>query len=53
MSAFTPSRIGQANASGSTDALFLKVFPGEVLAAFRENNVMMDRHVVRTIASGE
>ena len=53
MSAFTPSRVGQANASGSTDALFLKVFPGEVLAAFRESNVMMDRHIVRTIASGK
>ena len=52
MSNFTPSRLGQVNAAGSVDALFLKVFPGEVLAAFRETNVMMDRHIVRTIASG-
>lgn len=52
MSDFTPSRIGQANNTGSTDALFLKVFPGEVLAAFREENQMMERTIVRTIASG-
>ena len=52
MSDFTPSRIGQNNNSGSTDALFLKVFPGEVLAAFREENLFMPRTIVRTIASG-
>ena len=53
MSAFTPSRLGQVNAAGSTDALFLKVFPGEVLAAFNNANVMMPLHVVRNIASGK
>ena len=53
MSAFTPSRLGQINAAGSTDALFLKVFPGEILGAFNATNVMMDRHIVRNISSGK
>lgn len=44
---------GQANGSGATDALFLKVFGGEVLAAFEENNVVMDKHTVRQISSGK
>lgn len=44
---------GQANGSGATDALFLKVFGGEVLAAFEEANVVMDKHTVRTISSGK
>lgn len=49
-----PTRIGQINAAGDTDALFLKVFPGEVLEAFETKNVMFrDRHVIRTIASGK
>ena len=47
------TRLGQANLSGDTDALFLKVFSGEVLAAFEERNVMMPLHNVRTITSGK
>lgn len=47
------SRIGQINATGDAQALFLKVFSGEVLTAFEETNVMMNRHNVRTIASGK
>lgn len=47
------SRIGQINAAGDTQALFLKVFSGEVLTAFEETNVMMNRHNVRTISSGK
>lgn len=47
------TRIGQANVTGDTDALFLKVFSGEVLAAFEERNVMMPLHNVRTITSGK
>lgn len=49
----TPTRIGQINAAGATDALFLKVFGGEVLTAFDELNVTQDKHVIRTIASGK
>jgi len=48
----TPSRVGQINDTGSTTALFLTVWSGEVLAAFAEANIMMDKHVVRTISSG-
>lgn len=33
-------------------ALMLKVFSGEVLQAFQRSSVSLDRHMVRTIASG-
>ena len=49
----TPSRLGAVNGTGASDALFLKVFSGEVLTAFAETNVMMDRHYVRTISNGK
>ncbi len=49
----TPSRSGQALAAGTVDALFLKVFTGEVLTAFNTNNIYMDKHTVRTISSGK
>ena len=47
------TRLGQSNLAGDTDALFLKVFAGETLAAFEERNVMMPLHSVRTITSGK
>jgi hypothetical protein len=51
------SRLGAINAvTGSyaqDNALFLKVFSGEVLTAFQENNVFMPLHSVRTISSGK
>lgn len=47
------SRLGQVNASGATDALFLKIFSGEVLTEFNRNTVFMDRHFVRSITSGK
>jgi hypothetical protein len=47
------SRLGQQNLAGDTDALFLKVFAGEVLSVFEEANVMMPLHQVRTITSGK
>jgi hypothetical protein len=53
MTAATPTRLGQVNGSGGTDALFLKVFSGEVLAAFERNAVTVDKHFVRTIESGK
>lgn len=53
MSNATVLAFGQNNGSGVTDALFLKVFGGEVLAAFEEANKVMDKHTVRTISSGK
>lgn len=49
----TVSNLGQANTTGDTQALFLKVFAGEVLTAFEEANVTSDKHVVRSISSGK
>jgi hypothetical protein len=48
-----PSRIGQINLAGDERALFLKVFSGEVLTAFAETNVALERTMVRTISSGK
>jgi len=47
------SRLGQALATGDTNALFLKVFANEVLSTFEEANVMKELHTVRTISSGK
>ena len=49
----TASRLGQINASGDVDALFLKVFSGEILTTFEEMNVMKGLHTIRTIANGK
>ena len=49
----TPSRLGQINASGDDKALFLKIYGGEVLTAFAENTVSLDKHIVRTIQHGK
>lgn len=57
--AMVTSRLGDdaatANAlpSGGTNELFLKVFAGEVLTTFEQNNVMMPLHRVRSISSGK
>jgi hypothetical protein len=53
MTVANPSRLGQANLAGATDALFLKVFSGEVMAAFNANTVMADKTRVRKITSGK
>ncbi len=53
MVAATPLRIGQVNGGGSADALFLTVFGGEVMTAFEESNVVLDKHMVRQISSGK
>lgn len=47
------SRIGQINSAGDAKALFMKVFAGEVLAAFKENCVTEDKHMVRNIQNGK
>jgi hypothetical protein len=49
----TVSRLGQVNQANAVDALFLKVFAGEVLTAFEQQNLMMGRHQVRTITHGK
>lgn len=49
----TVTRLGQINGAGAVDALFLKVFGGEVLTTFHNTNVMMDKHRVREISAGK
>ena len=51
----TVSRLGLVNNTGTGfDALFLKVFSGEVLTAFARNNIFNEQlHSVRTITSGK
>ena len=53
MSNTSPSRLGQINAAGDSNALFLKVFSGEILTTFEEQNIMKDLHMVRTIQNGK
>ena len=53
MADMTTSRLGKAVGGSDAQALFLKTFSGEVLAAFEEKNVMMPIHTVRTISSGK
>ena len=51
----TVSRLGLVNNTGTSfDALFLKIFSGEVLTSFAENNIFNEQlHSVRTISSGK
>lgn len=50
-------QIGKDQGKGQSAAdklqLFLKVFGGEVLTAFKRRSVTMDKHMVRTIQSGK
>lgn len=46
------SNPGQVLSEDARDALFMKVFTGEVLTAFARTSVMMSRHQVRTISHG-
>ncbi len=49
-----PTRFGTDVADTSDETgLFLKIFGGEVFAAFSETTIMMDKHFVREIASGK
>jgi hypothetical protein len=48
-----PTRIGQVNGAGDTLAMFLKVFGGEVMTAFRTKTKFADKHRVRSITSGK
>lgn len=49
----TVSRLGQNLSTGDTDALFLKLFSGEVLTVFEAENVTSSRTMVRSITSGK
>ena len=49
----TPSRLGAVNLGSDKDALFLKVFSGEILTTFEEFNVMKGLHTIRTISNGK
>lgn len=49
----TPVSVGKINAGGSEDALFLKVFAGEVLTSFERASVTQGAEMVRSIASGK
>lgn len=53
MSNANPSRVGQIQGSGATDALWLKKFSGEVLTAFETMVKLRDRVRLRTIDSGK
>ena len=53
MSNATVSFLGKADNSGDDNALFLKVFSGEVLAAFARRNQMLGMSMVRTISQGK
>lgn len=46
-------KVGQVNGAGPTDAMFLKVFSGEVMVAFETACVTKDKHFVRTISQGK
>ena len=53
MSNATSSRLGAVNASGSANALFLKLFSNEILASFKQNNKMLDMTFVKSISQGK
>jgi len=53
MSNATSSRIGQVNATGSANALFLKLFSNEILSSFKQNNKMLDMTFVKSISQGK
>lgn len=50
---FDVIRGGQILQAGDARAIFLKLYGGEVFASFAENNVFIDRHMVRTLTAGK
>lgn len=52
MSNANPTLLGQNNGAGAADALFRDIFTGEVLTAFNNKVVTMDKHDVRNISNG-
>ncbi len=51
--AYTVSFQGQTNNTGDVRDLFLKLYAGEVLTAFEEKKVLMDKVRTRTISKGK
>ena len=49
----TPVSVGQINSGGTEDALFLKVFAGEVLTSFERASKTEGADMVRSISSGK
>jgi len=49
----TPVSVGRVNAAGTEDALFLKVFAGEVLTSFDRASVTAGAEMVRSISNGK
>ena len=49
----TPASIPQINSTGTEDALFLKVFAGEVLTSFDRASKTGGAEMVRSISSGK
>ena len=47
------SRLGQVNAAGADDALFLTQFGGEILTEFNKSTVFKDNHFTRQIRNGK
>lgn len=45
--------LGQINNAGDAEALFLKLFSGEVYGAFLQDTIMLDKQVVKTITNGK
>lgn len=48
-----PALFGRGQHASDNTNLFLKVFGGEVLTAFQERILTLDKHNVRSIASGK
>ena len=53
MAVAAPASIGRINAANAEDALFLKVFSGEVLTAFERSSVTQGAEMVRSISNGK
>ena len=47
------NRIGQINQAGAVDAIFLKVFAGEIITAYEQATLMTDKHSQKVIANGK
>ena len=47
------SRLGENLATGDSNANFLKLFAGEVLATFLESNKFLPLTMTRTLSSGK
>lgn len=52
MGNFTPSRLGQANQTGSTETNFFKLFSKEVLTTFVTNTIFMPLTMSKSISGG-